>query len=122
MFLAEPESEAFISWISGIASQSTLVSSEILRVESLRALSLIQPESLGSAEEVLKTLNLVRVSRANLQLASKVQPKEIRTLDALHLSTALELSEDDLHFVSYDKRLLAAAKLNGLKTSSPGMI
>jgi predicted nucleic acid-binding protein len=73
----------------------------------------------SDAEKVLKTLNVVRVSRANLQLAARLKPTKLRTLDAIHLSTALDLAEESLYFVSYDKLLLEAAKINGLQTLTP---
>ncbi len=119
MFLPEPETESFVNWIREIATRTTLVSSEILRVETLRALALNHPERVSDAEKVLKTLNVVRVSRANLQLAARLKPTKLRTLDAIHLSTALDLAEEDLYFVSYDKLLLEAAKINGLQTLTP---
>jgi hypothetical protein len=45
----------------------------------------------------------------------------IRSLDAIHLATADAVLGDDLTaFVSYDRRLLAAATALGLPTTSPG--
>ena len=40
-------------------------------------------------------------------------------LDAIHIATALELGAALTHFVSYDKRLAAAAEENGLTVVAP---
>jgi hypothetical protein len=48
----------------------------------------------------------------------------LRSLDAIHLATAqvltAELGEPLAAFVTYDKRLLAAAQTAGFTTASPG--
>jgi predicted nucleic acid-binding protein len=45
----------------------------------------------------------------------------IRSLDAIHLATADAVLADDLTaFVTYDRRLLAAAEALSLPTASPG--
>ena len=48
----------------------------------------------------------------------------LRSLDAIHLATAQVLTNESgtelLAFVTYDRRLLDAAKATGLPTASPG--
>jgi uncharacterized protein len=41
----------------------------------------------------------------------------VRTLDAIHLASALRIEADEL--LAYDRRLLAAASEHGLAVSSP---
>ena len=43
----------------------------------------------------------------------------MRTLDAIHLSTALYIEADEL--VTYDRRLLAAAEAQGVTAVAPGL-
>lgn len=43
----------------------------------------------------------------------------LRTLDAVHVAAAVDLSPLDA-FVSYDERQAAAARLAGLRTVRPG--
>jgi predicted nucleic acid-binding protein len=42
----------------------------------------------------------------------------VRTLDAIHLASALHVDADEL--LAYDTRLLAAAAEHGLLVASPG--
>lgn len=48
-------------------------------------------------------------------------PGTIRTLDAIHVATALTISEYLTALVSYDRNMLAIAKEQGLPVASPGM-
>jgi hypothetical protein len=43
----------------------------------------------------------------------------LRSLDAIHLATALQLGAPSLVFLSYDKRLSAAASQEGLTVAAP---
>jgi predicted nucleic acid-binding protein len=54
-----------------------------------------------------------------LSKAASVKPVTLRTIDAIHLASALVLRRELTAFVSYDKRLHAAAKEAGLPTASP---
>lgn len=48
-------------------------------------------------------------------------PGWIRTLDALHVATALSIGDYLTVLISYDRRMLAIAKEQGLPVASPGM-
>ncbi len=52
-------------------------------------------------------------------LARAVLPATVRSLDALHLGTALTIANELTAFVTYDKRLAEAATAAGLTTSAP---
>ena len=43
----------------------------------------------------------------------------LRTLDAIHIATALAMGDDLLAIVTYDERMIEAARLLGLATESP---
>lgn len=51
-------------------------------------------------------------------LARRVAPPRLRTLDAIHLATAVLLDVDMV--VAYDVRLVEACRHNGLVTAMPG--
>jgi predicted nucleic acid-binding protein len=55
------------------------------------------------------------------EAASRLPDPQLRSLDAIHLATALLLLRDDLDMVlTYDQRLAAAAKAEGLPVQTPG--
>lgn len=52
-------------------------------------------------------------------MAATVGPSSLRTLDAIHLATALGLGAELDAFVTYDNRLAEAARSLGLPVVSP---
>lgn len=83
------------------------------RTDSLRAKRAVA--------EVLDRLAFVGVDRALLRNAATVPPRGLRSLDALHLATALTTREWVDVFVVYDQRLAQAARAVGLSVESPGV-
>ena len=67
----------------------------------------------------LHTVSLLPVDRAVLAAAALLCPTTLRTLDAIHVATAISLSADVGVVLAYDERLLDAAAANGLAVRSP---
>jgi predicted nucleic acid-binding protein len=76
-------------------------------------------EGLARAEQACARLDLLAISRSVLDRARALTPPELRSLDAIHLATALEPRTLPV-LVAYDDRLLRAAREHGLTTRSPG--
>jgi hypothetical protein len=51
--------------------------------------------------------------------AAALDSPALRTLDALHLATALEIGAELRAFATYDERLAAAAAAEGLEVLAP---
>jgi uncharacterized protein len=97
-----------------------LTTSALARTEVLRALLDEGDPGLTRGREVLGRLNLVRVNDRVLSAAGALLPSALRTLDAIHLATALQLGDDVRQLVTYDERMAEAARTLGLRTASPG--
>jgi uncharacterized protein len=54
-----------------------------------------------------------------LESASRLPDPMLRTLDAIHVATALLIRDDLDVLVTYDQRMLAAAAAHGVPTASP---
>jgi predicted nucleic acid-binding protein len=52
-------------------------------------------------------------------LAQTVRPATVRSLDAIHLGTALSIRPRLTSFITYDKRLADAARTEGLPVDIP---
>lgn len=113
----EPESEALRRYLR---RRRPLVSSALARTEVLRALLLEGEEGVARGRAVLGTVELVRVNDRILNAAGVLLPADLRSLDALHLATAAVLGRDLGQFVTYDDRMLDAARRLGVKTANPG--
>ena len=74
---------------------------------------------LSYADRIWERLDLIAVSTRLLDDAGAIEQPFLRTLDAIHLAAALSLRASLSAFVTYDKRLAAAAQEAGLPVLSP---
>jgi hypothetical protein len=94
---------------------SELVETELRRV-ALRAGG--EP-ALGPAERLLARLTTIPLTLAILRRAGILLPPQLRSLDAIHLATALSLDPIVEEFACYDERLADAAARFGLSVIAP---
>ena len=71
------------------------------------------------AREVLSTLTTTRLTPAICDAAGRLDPPALRSLDALHLASALDLGDDLEALVSYDERQAQGARALGLRVVAP---
>jgi predicted nucleic acid-binding protein len=116
LVVPEPESHALRDLLR---SWPERVSSVIARVEVVRAARRIGSRAARLAEEVMDRLTLVELDDAVLQRAATAEPSHLRTLDAIHLATALSLGDDLSAVCAYDSRLADAAASAGIEVLSP---
>lgn len=107
------------AWL-GERANAPLVSSALARVEVLRSCRRLDERLLESGRTLLAVLDFVPVDDGVLDAAAGIPDPGLRSLDALHLASALSLDPDLDTFVAYDRRLLAAARAAGLAVAQPG--
>ena len=115
----EAETSALGEWLAS-RPQQPLVTSELGRIEVLRAARRIGGQALSEAHAVLSDLDLVPLDRTVQDLASDIGDPLLRTPDALHLASAVLLREELTAFVAYDHRLTEAALAAGMVVATPG--
>ena len=115
---AEPESPALRRWLDKRA-ETGWISSVLTEIESFRALARYAPEAVSRLPAVLDQIDLIDLDQRIRILARTVQPVTVRSLDAIHLGTALQSRPGLTSFVTYDERLLDAARAAGLPVDSP---
>lgn len=113
---SEPESHALRA---ELASGDALVSSVLLLVEGRRVAARYGALALARARAALSTVTLLPIDDATLERAADLQPPELRSLDALHLATALTLAGDLDRVYCYDARLTTAASSFRLDVRQP---
>jgi predicted nucleic acid-binding protein len=97
-----------------------LVASEILEVEALRAARRAGgQEAVDTTCKQLEGVRLLPLTEAIRKAACELDPGTLRTLDAIHIATALDLGERLECIYAYDTRLTEAAEAAGLRTSQP---
>jgi len=115
---AEADSAALRSWLDQRA-ETGWISSVLTEIESFRALARYAPDAVSRLSAVLDQIELIGLDPPIRILAQTVRPATVRSLDAIHLGTALHARKALTSFVTYDKRLLDAATAAGLPAYSP---
>lgn len=95
------------------------VSSRIAVVEVLRGVRRRGETAEPLARNVLGSVALLTIGDRVLMAAARLDPPGLRSLDAIHLASALRLGSDLTAFVSYDARQLEAAEALALPVTSP---
>jgi uncharacterized protein len=115
---AEAESPALRRWL-GERSELGWVSSVLAEVECYRALARHSPAAIARLPPVLDLIDLVDLDAGIRAVAQAIAPPTVRSLDAIHLATALRLDRQLTTFVTYDHRLADAARTAGLPVDMP---
>ena len=97
-----------------------LVCSVLAEVEVPRAIRRVAPDALPAVPATLAHLYRLEIDGTVRNSAAALAEPNLRTLDAIHVATALGMGADLQAFVTYDQRLLQTAEELGLPVASPG--
>ena len=112
----ERESDALIAWL---LARRPLATSVIARVEVARALLRMRLGPAAREHALISAIDEIPLSLAVVERAATLMPAEVRSLDAIHLASAIEVGSDLEAFVTYDRRMADAARGLGLPVVSP---
>ena len=116
LIVDEDESDALAGYIDSSMNEQELVSSALLETE-LRRLAIRLEFDQSVVTDLLARVDLVDPPRSLFHEAGLLPGTHLRSLDALHLATALRV--DCEFFLAYDQRLVDAARAVGLSVRSP---
>lgn len=112
----EPESEALLSYLGGWPLR---VSAALLWTEALRAAQRQPAARVEQARRLLQRLPMIEVDRTLFRQAGLLGPATMRSLDAIHIATAMSLGPDLGVMITYDETMVDAAGLFGLPVALP---
>ena len=98
LLFEEQESNALQVWLESRASLAK-VSSELAKIEVVRATRRLAPDAVPTAMTMLTQLDLVPLSGAVVEQAAHLGEAPLRSLDALHLASAITLGTDLAAFI-----------------------
>jgi predicted nucleic acid-binding protein len=126
LVMPEPETDTLDAWLTGVGAEP--VTSQLSITEVARTIARTgQPETAGQLAQ-LGGLALragareVRALPATAEVfvaAGKLMPPTVRSLDAIHLATALALGPSLRALITYDTRQADAARFLGLVVHTP---
>jgi len=105
-----------------ITDDDILSTSTIGVVEVRRALERFPDRDVSRElwSQLRKRFRVIALNATTIESAATVPPAALKSLDAIHLATALVLKPELDAFGVYDRRLAEAAMALGLPVSSPG--
>lgn len=120
LVLPESESSALLNLVE---DAELLISSVVAAVEVPRAARRVADGHevvVDRAEDVIDGVDLLWLDADIVSAASRLGPLNLRSLDAIHLASALSLRQDLTCLVAYDRRLLEAARARDVPVLTPG--
>ncbi len=110
----ERESLALVDFLDAAPIEAS--TSVLAEVEVSRNLQCLRLDS----DDAVKGFYLIGIDEDVRRIAIELADTTLRSLDALHVATALSIGDRDLIFVTYDNRQADAARQAGLKVVQPG--
>ena len=117
LVVEEAESAVLRAWSTKPVRH--FVSSDLLRTEALRTARRHSPEALLQARTLLDGVALMAVTADVCERAAELDPAILRSLDALHLASALMLGDSLEGVVTYDARFASACAAIGIPVVAP---
>ena len=115
LVVTEAESGGMRRWF---IESERLASSRLGVIETRRAAAR-RVHDASRLEQVLRAFTVIEIDVVVAAAAAAIRPASLRTLDAIHLATAMGLGDQLDAFVTYDDPLAAAARALGLPVVSP---
>jgi uncharacterized protein len=113
----EPESSTLAQFLGDWESR---VTSQISAIEVTRAVRRTgMPELVERAGALLDSVSFVELSPEIARLAGLLDPPRLRSLDAVHVASALSLGADVGPFLTYDAQMHEAASAARLDVRTP---
>lgn len=114
----EPESEALQAHLDAHHG-GPLVSSALLAVEARRAALRRERAKLVHADLLLERVGQVEIGPAVIESAGRYPEPMLRSLDAIHLATAMLVRDEIDALITYDQRFADVAKAEGIPVVAP---
>jgi uncharacterized protein len=117
LVVVEPESTALTTFLG---NREHRITSRVSAVEVARTTpGTAIPEVVERAGRLLDTISFVELSSEIARLAGSLEPPMLRSLDAVHVASAISLGAEVGPFVTYDARMQAAATGADLDVQAP---
>jgi predicted nucleic acid-binding protein len=118
LLVEETHSKAFAAFYDSNTG-SSWVSSTLLRVEVMRAVTRVMPAMIPDARDLLLAFDYVSMDDDVVDAAMIEPDRMLRSLDAIHLASARILGAELDALITYDDRLMSAAGDAGMTVESP---
>ncbi len=115
LVLDEPETDALQAWVPG----KDLTTSDFACMELTRVVRKNAPDRESEIEVALEGIYVAETEPEILAAAARLEPRTVKSLDAVHLASALQWGINLDGLVTYDRSLASAARFNGVTVVAP---
>ncbi len=119
LVLSEPESEPLLEYLQ---AHGTALTSRIATVEVARAVERVvemTPAHTAVLAAIWETATVIELDARLATEAVRIGPRTLRSLDAIHLASALSVGDELEAMITYDARLADAARARGMTVVAP---
>lgn len=121
--IEEPESKQLrVALLDYVDEHAVLLSSRLAAIEVSRAIRMRFDTGYASAadfvDDAMSGVAEHPIVDEVVSLSERLNPNRLRSLDAIHVASAMLLDVDLL--ITYDDRMADAGQLNGLRCAAPG--
>ena len=96
--------------------------SRISRVEVARTIAKHEPDFIDAAYDILADIQMIPVEDSIITIAENLPLHiDLRSLDSLHIASALAIRNALKGIITYDKEMVRAGVALGFNTMSPGV-
>ena len=113
----EAETDALSTWLLERVDVPKITSA-LTRIELLQATRRLDSSPVGIATALLAGIDVIPISAVVIDVASELD--QVRSLDAIHLASALSINDGSLMLLTYDARLREASLRVGVSVEAPG--
>ena len=100
----------------------SLITSRISRVEVARTIAKHEPDLLDATYDILADIQMIPVEDSIITIAENLPLHiDLRSLDSLHIASALAIRNTLKGIITYDKEMVRAGVALGFNTMSPGV-
>jgi uncharacterized protein len=114
----EAESGALAQWLAD-RPELPKISSQLSTIELVRTCRRRDEDAVTDARLLMTGIDLLPLTGDLIEQGAQVGPPELRSLDAIHLASALGIREEVTTLVAYDTRLQTAAVAAGFEVAAP---
>jgi predicted nucleic acid-binding protein len=119
LIVDEPQSNDLDAWLAQ-AGEPVLASSIIAHTEVIRAVRRHGTAAVEEAVRLLDEISIIDLDEDLARSAADLEPESLRSLNALHVATAQRVGPILRGLVTYDRRMIEAARAAGLTVHHPG--
>lgn len=117
LIVLESETPALLDWLK--ENKTDLATSELTHTELMRTVRRFAPDRATASRKILGQVIALSATKSIFESAANIEPKSLKSLDAVHVTTALSLGDELEGVITYDQQMAGAVEGYGFPVIAP---